>query len=188
MRDKIQNILLEAIMLENQSNINDAFWKWFGDSKVVDQSGNPLIMYHGTVSDFDSFHKGLMYFTSDAEYANVYAIRVSQQGDTHMNVIPVYLSIKNPFDTRKKRDRDIFKSEFYMRYGTGTDLDIDRGFPDWTDAIDLLEFFDDNGYNYDGLVLAESHGRITYAIFNPTQAKSIFNRGTWNPNDKDIIK
>jgi len=26
------------------------FWKWFGDSKVVDASGKPLVVYHGTAS------------------------------------------------------------------------------------------------------------------------------------------
>lgn len=31
------------------------FWKWFGDSKVVDEQGRPLVMYHGTRSSFDFF-------------------------------------------------------------------------------------------------------------------------------------
>src|SRR5690606_37143860 len=24
------------------------FWRWFGDSKVVDEQGRPLVVYHGT--------------------------------------------------------------------------------------------------------------------------------------------
>lgn len=31
------------------------FWKWFGDSKVVDEQGRPIAMYHGTRSSFDVF-------------------------------------------------------------------------------------------------------------------------------------
>jgi hypothetical protein len=31
------------------------FKKWFGDSKVVDRAGNPLVVYHGTTNDFDAF-------------------------------------------------------------------------------------------------------------------------------------
>ena len=31
------------------------FWRWFGDSKVVDSDGRPLVVYHGTGSEFDSF-------------------------------------------------------------------------------------------------------------------------------------
>jgi hypothetical protein len=31
------------------------FWRWFGDSKVVDEDGKPLVLYHGTTGDFTSF-------------------------------------------------------------------------------------------------------------------------------------
>ena len=31
------------------------FKAWFGKSKVVDKDGNPLVVYHGTVHDFDTF-------------------------------------------------------------------------------------------------------------------------------------
>lgn len=31
------------------------FWKWFGDSKVVDGQGRPLVVYHGTFGDFSIF-------------------------------------------------------------------------------------------------------------------------------------
>ena len=33
----------------------DAFKNWFGNSKVVDENGNPLVVYHGTNADFDTF-------------------------------------------------------------------------------------------------------------------------------------
>lgn len=31
------------------------FYEWFGDSKVVDSEGRPLIVYHGTTADFSRF-------------------------------------------------------------------------------------------------------------------------------------
>ncbi|MBK8117395.1 MAG: hypothetical protein IPK44_24215 [Candidatus Accumulibacter sp.] len=31
------------------------FWEWFGDSRVVDEQGRPLVVYHGTSSDFSVF-------------------------------------------------------------------------------------------------------------------------------------
>lgn len=31
------------------------FRRWFGDSKVVDEKGEPLVVYHGTAADFDAF-------------------------------------------------------------------------------------------------------------------------------------
>jgi hypothetical protein len=32
-----------------------AFKEWFGDSKVVDADGKPLVVYHGSTADFESF-------------------------------------------------------------------------------------------------------------------------------------
>ena len=34
------------------------FKEWFGDSKVVDSAGKPLVVYHGTTADFTSFQRG----------------------------------------------------------------------------------------------------------------------------------
>ena len=31
------------------------FYKWFGDSKVVDEQGRPLVVYHKTSAEFDTF-------------------------------------------------------------------------------------------------------------------------------------
>lgn len=31
------------------------FYRWFGDSKVVDEQGRPLVVYHGTGYEFDTF-------------------------------------------------------------------------------------------------------------------------------------
>ncbi|MBQ3989256.1 MAG: hypothetical protein II630_00310, partial [Bacteroidales bacterium] len=33
------------------------FWRWFGDSKVVDEQGRPLVVYHGSENSFDTFEK-----------------------------------------------------------------------------------------------------------------------------------
>jgi len=37
--------------------LNANFWNWFGDSKVVDNQGKPLVVYHGTNKSFNSFDK-----------------------------------------------------------------------------------------------------------------------------------
>lgn len=58
-----------------------AFKKWFGDSKVVDANGEPLVVYHGTNADIFKFelasgHGGkvdVAFFTSSAEVASDYA-------------------------------------------------------------------------------------------------------------------
>lgn len=34
------------------------FWRWFSDSKVVDEQGRPLVVYHQTSEKFDTFMRG----------------------------------------------------------------------------------------------------------------------------------
>lgn len=52
----------------------EAFKRWFGDSKVVDESGKPLVVYHGTHADIVQFKKTkgahLGFHFGDAEAAN----------------------------------------------------------------------------------------------------------------------
>lgn len=76
------------------------FKKWFGDSKVVDENGQPLVVYHGTNADFEIFDydkigtngtsEGVgFYFTDDIRTAEDYK---KQNG----NLIKSYVSIKKP--------------------------------------------------------------------------------------------
>lgn len=50
------------------------FKRWFGDSKIVDDAGEPRVLYHGTRHDFDAF-KGGAFFTSDPGVASSYSMR-----------------------------------------------------------------------------------------------------------------
>ena len=78
------------------------FKQWFGSSKVVDEDGKPLVVYHGTTKDIDQFklsekaHRAGnpdgFYFTTDPEEASKY----SDKGEG-ANVLPVYLQLVNPF-------------------------------------------------------------------------------------------
>src|SRR5574343_492779 len=52
------------------------FWKWFGESKVVDSEGRPLVVYHGTTENFSTFGGGStaygIFFTPDYGTASFY--------------------------------------------------------------------------------------------------------------------
>ncbi|MFA5689615.1 MAG: PBECR2 nuclease fold domain-containing protein [Kiritimatiellales bacterium] len=76
------------------------FKRWFGDSKVVDASGKPLVVYHGTHADFNEFLKQEnkngtrlgegFYFTADRRLAERYAGKSGR-------VLEVYLKAERPF-------------------------------------------------------------------------------------------
>jgi diguanylate cyclase (GGDEF)-like protein len=53
---------LRSVPSQPKPTNTDNFRKWFGNSKVVDENGEPLVVYHGTTHDFDTF---------DPERANI---------------------------------------------------------------------------------------------------------------------
>jgi hypothetical protein len=90
-----------------------AFRRWFGDSKVVDAKGRPLVVYHGTTGPrFDAFvprrtprkeHLAFgFHFTEDEGLAARYAfdpdVRRKATKGGEPRVIEAWLSIQNPFD------------------------------------------------------------------------------------------
>jgi hypothetical protein len=66
---------------------SQSFDSWFSGSKVVDDNGDPLIVYHGSKYEITELYGG-MYFTDDYMNADGYA------GGEY--VYEVFLSIKEP--------------------------------------------------------------------------------------------
>lgn len=66
----------ETPAVEIRQRITDTpeFRAWFGDSKVVDPEGKPLVVYHGTQTPFSSF-RPLSYFTAHPNEAAGYALQ-----------------------------------------------------------------------------------------------------------------
>lgn len=141
------------------------FWRWFGDSKVVDADGKPLVVYHGTKGSFDRFKMGVeggAFFTTKRENANEYAGYWPGVGQAEGgNVMPVYLSIKNPYKVTVWQ---------------------------WADTkSNILEPDEAKQQGFDGYLIAGQDGGDTYIAFEPTQIKSATgNVGTFDPANPDI--
>ena len=182
-------ILLKYLLneIKNQQD-SPQFKKWFRDSKVVDNSGNPLRVYHGTSKDkdfskFTSKQNG-MWFTSSPEGASRYASEndsmktsmdigaggkyIFKNINTASRVIPVYLSIQNP----AKLDKD---SEYSNKLKHSQNYSKAQ-----REVFNELKL-----KGYDGA----DFGDGIYVVFNPTQIKSaIGNNGNFDPNSFDISK
>lgn len=106
------------------------FKNWFGNSKVVDRKGNPLICYHGTFGNFHTFnpeygHTGLIFFSANPKMANGYANGVtSADGEKNVGakILPVYLHMIKPYDYRIA-DNESIAHAFYRAYGGIGDYD-----------------------------------------------------------------
>jgi hypothetical protein len=147
------------------------FKAWFGDSKVVDAHGKPLVVYHGTRSDVSRFDLNAprnmatfrdaqgFYFTNDPRDASSYT-EVDGDPASGANVLPVYLRIENP-----------------LRVESG---DIDRH-PAYVSPQRLSKLKADG---YDGIIYA---GGVELVVFSSDQIKSaIGNRGTFDATNPDI--
>lgn len=85
------------------------FKKWFGDSKVVDGNGKPLVVYHGSLWKFDTFGKSDEFdFSFSPKFAHEYAAQKSfeQALDLSPVLYSVYLKVEKPFDFRDEKSVD----------------------------------------------------------------------------------
>lgn len=108
----IDNAYLEAVnnndMETAQRLVDEAAERAFAESKIRDEDGKLLKVYHGTPKDFTVFRNSGsgMYFTADPDYA---------RGYTQLNgkVLKTFLNIKKPFDILNDSiARKIFIDEF----------------------------------------------------------------------------
>jgi hypothetical protein len=94
---------VEETVLEDQENVSvtdtKPFKQWFKDSKVVGTDGKPLVVYHGTSSNFRAFNikksvMSIIWFTSDKS-----KIENGESGaQGRSKVLELYASIQNPAD------------------------------------------------------------------------------------------
>ncbi len=154
----------EAAKLWNEKGIDSPYFKkWFGKSKVVDDNGEPLVVYHGSKADFTEFKRSKggefgsgMYFSDNIDSAKMFGS--FQKGDSEVVTMPVYLTLKNPLITN---DRNVPR-------GAGIKSLIKKG--------------------YDGVIGTTPNGQKQYIAFSPEQIKSATgNRGTFDAGERNIL-
>lgn len=171
------------------------FKAWFGDSKVVDAAGNPLVVYHGTpdgrflqsdgmfMSMSDRFGEqrgvGAFWFAKDRSTASSYADdrRAWDYQNAEPEVIPAYLKLENPLivEGAGKEWREA------QAIGKTTDV-IEKAQADGHDGV-IIRNVRDN-YNNGPRTRATD----TYVVFDSSQIKSATsNRGTFDPGSGNIF-
>jgi hypothetical protein len=194
MKNRIRNILYETIAFKDRPNINDSFWKWFGDSKVIDSSGNPLIVYHGTDKDFSEFKKefiGIAYTGSIYVSKGFYFTNSLRMLDSYVGTYMSDMTDKefmNQWKYDKNHPENIRPNNVYPVYLRA----LNPFFVDYADIQKDINAVNDEFHsgNYDSCFISTKYHptNIEYIVYDPTQIKSIFNQGTWNPNNADIMK
>ena len=190
----------DFLYIENKavSTETPAFKKWFGNSKVVDENGKPLVVYHGTDQQFVTFlngksNKGKFFFSPSEDFASDYG-----------EPIAVYLSIKNPF----RFGYDEFNFDEYWNGLPQKDKEaikftaaetLEKEFASKSDVKDLMndnewglneedtlhEYLQSKGY--DGAIVREN-GVDNYIAYKNTQIKSATdNIGSYSETNPSIL-
>ena len=143
---------------------------FFKDSKVRDENGNLMKMYHGSTNGHITEFQPGTYFTKNKEYADGY------QSESASSLTPsayktikdpktyeVYVNAKNPFTLKDNTARDIYFNEYinggnsFMFSPDSLDADTIKSMRevDWTDGEDFREWLSENHPEYDSLYLDE---------------------------------
>ena len=182
------------------------FKEWFGDwendpenaSKIVDENGEPLMVFHYTWEDFTIFGEGkeigasTFYNASDANYAATAAIgdwftSESDLSDDMGKPMKVFLNIKNPSDGYSLEVlADEVGTEIRAKDYEAFDEDRDNTAPIIEAGKNYQEKLINKGY--DGIFIAdEEFGGTSYITFAPNQIKSaVENDGSYSPKKNDI--
>ncbi|WP_455106001.1 ADP-ribosyltransferase-containing protein [Prevotella pallens] len=156
-------------------------------SKVVDENGEPMVVYHGTLADglrqFSTDFIGSRYsydekgffFISNRKIADDYAVSefdASRRGE----VIDAYVSLGNPL---------VVNSEWCRKNGLGSNVFKDN---------DVIEFWDnyqslivEESEQNDGVIVTDGETSMVVAFF-PNQIKSATgNNGNFSTTKDDIL-
>ena len=207
--DTLYQLPQKAYGVDGKADINTPeFKRWFGDSKAVDENGRPLVMYHGTVAEFDVFNvkkqgkndtgffgRGF-YFTPIERLARYYAY--------NKIVMPVYLKINNPLDLsdiayeeihnigiERLKELGIYTKEA-QRF-IDNPVEIERNGEKVLATTTLEHYIAENKLGkklsdnakkkgYDGVIVKGKE----YVVFEPNQIKSVYNRGSFSRTDDNI--
>lgn len=189
------------------------FKNWFGDwendpenaSKVVDENGEPMVVWHGRSAEFNTFEKkeGVrfimwledkvkaegFFFSPDKGLAEEFASNSSRHRGGKANVVPCFLNIRRPMDlTGEDYDR-IYEDVTGWEYMVGMDTQDNLwGIMDEEGMADKIK---EKGY--DGAIFVEEVDdsyeptKISYCALDANQIKSAENNnGDFSADNNDI--
>ena len=145
------------------------FKAWFGDweknpkkaSKVVDENGEPLVVYHSTNKQFNVFEEGKntigtfgrgIYFANSKDYASDY-----NRGE-NQKILSVFLNITNPIIIKNKIMPNGYEN--YSVEKMNENKGVSRDFT-----------IKAKSENYNGVIAELKYGDVEFVAFYPTQIK-----------------
>jgi hypothetical protein len=195
------------------SNLNDKQWeqvrtpefkKWFGDwendpanaSKVVDENGEPLVVYHGTRKSFDEFSydvKPANFRAGALEYSFWFTANKKNSELYGNQVMEVFLNSKNPIEidyTNPESYREIVVPADKTRAMSIAEFNEKKGNIKHSQMRQGIELRMSEDKSIDGIIHRNIKDVIlsdNFQAFNPNQIKSATeNVGTFSAETRNI--
>ena len=214
--DKNDNIFKDGWLKANQKMVDeivknrpktetDNFKSWFGESKAVNQDGEPLLLYHGTDSRFTKFASDgkAMWLSTELLYAREYSkpIKKSDEkvpsgkvfGGSIDRIIPAYIRAENPADFGNTH---LSFEEALSDVSSKLDIPANElksvwekvGKPEklWqvVNSSEMVDLLKEHGFDS---IKAIEDTAPTWAVFESNQIKSaVANKGTFDNKKSDI--
>lgn len=150
--------------------------EFFKNSKIRDNNGNLLVVYHGTDKDFEVFDKTMIktgsaggdgfYFTTNKKDARGYA------GNKGL-IYSCFLNIINPFIY--EYEETFYNNTIIPIYKKAQSKNM--SFEEYLKSI-----------GYDGIILTNYSREDIYIAFEPNQIKSIYNKFPTTSNNINETK
>lgn len=164
--------------------LTDKQREYFSNSKIVDDKGNLLVLYHGTLSqEFYKFDKSMIgsrfsfddegfFFTDRKNIAEDYS-RSEFNADRRGIVIPVYILGENPL---------IINNEYLRRNGYPRDALTENDSIGFWDAFSGAVLDDFHNGKYDSIIIDDGQSKMVVA-FESSQIKRINNTSPTSSED-----
>jgi hypothetical protein len=179
------------------------FWRWFGDSKVVDEQGRPLVVYHGApyvkngpgildygkITEFQPTESrrsvggmgaayrvtsNAFFFTPNAQLARAFGENRAEYGPGSVALYQTYLKAATPFDMTGDARKVRRRLE-----AIGIPA-VDR-FGDTVGAADMWMLLDDKAVlekllaaGFDGALLSDSKGARALGVKGKAETVAVF--------------
>lgn len=188
---------------------NPNFIKWFGNSKITDSIGNPLVVFHSSEYTFANFDKGKLSKNTQSKTSNLgffFTEHISSSQRFGKNVYPFFLKIENPINAGLFKDEgnlidfDGFEMlrEGIIQHNNKDDWEsIDNNdvhnYVNWQksrnkDGMIIKTKFDSFNIEYEDVHVYKHKPIYQIIVFEPNQVKSIFNNGDFDLNNPSFME
>lgn len=160
------------------------FWNWFGDSKVVDEQGRPLVVYHTSpVANIKEFDKSKIGSTTDEGIWGRGFYFSNKPASYGTNIYSLYIKSETPFVFNNFKTNDEIAD--YLDIWAGN-FRMENGLPmiSYSQINQLTSHIQQKGH--DGVIVRHKSGFTEYVVFEPNQIKSTENRGTFSADTGNI--